>query len=145
MFCIRGCGAGHAGQEACAGREGHHGISLSNELGLANLLEDVGDVRFVGPLVALAGKIGLALLFEVVSDELGFGIPLTALAISIGCCDIGQVLRTDDEMMDSNPTPPREISSGNGNEVRVCMFGERERPARTKVEHRLTAGPPRSS
>jgi hypothetical protein len=76
-------------------------------------------------------------------------MPLTAVAIGIGCCNIGQVLRREDDIMDSNPTPPRiqarEIRSGDRNEVRVCMFGERERPMRTRVGHILTTGPPRSS
>jgi hypothetical protein len=75
-------------------------VAFSNELGLVILREDVGDKRLVIQLVTLAGKIGVALPFEVVSVELGLGMPLMALVISIGCCDIGQVLRREEDIMD---------------------------------------------
>jgi hypothetical protein len=47
----------------------------------------------------------LVRLLKEVGDELGIGIPLTALAVSIGC-DIGQDLRSEDDIVSSNPPPP---------------------------------------
>ena len=50
--------------------------------------------------------VGLTVLLEEVGDELGPGIPLTNLAVSIRGCDTGQGLRSDDDIVSSNPPPP---------------------------------------
>ena len=86
--------------------------ALTDELGLVILIVDVGDER----LVVYADQLGLAVLLENVSNELGLGVPLTTLTVSIGCCDIGTGLRSEDDVNGSiNPPQPRvrvrEISS----------------------------------
>ena len=54
-------------------------------------------------------ELGLAVLLEDVGEELNLGIPLTPLAIGIGRHDIGQGLRREDDVNDSNQVI--EISS----------------------------------
>ncbi len=68
------------------------------------------------PLAALADQLGLTVLLENVGNELGLGLPLTTLAVSISCCYIGQGLRSEDDVNGSSKPPQprvrvREISS----------------------------------
>jgi hypothetical protein len=81
--------------------------AITDEIGLLTLLEDVGDERLVVPHAVLASQLGLAVLLEDVGDELGLVIPLTALAVSIGCCDIGQGLGSKDDVNGTDPPQPR--------------------------------------
>ena len=65
------------------------------------------------------------LFFEGVGDELGLGIPHTALVVSNGCCDIGQALRRVDDREQLSTT------TNNLRERNMCWFvwcPERERP-----------------
>jgi len=72
--------------------------AIADEIGLLILLEDVGDERLVVPHVVFANQLGLAVLLEDVGNELGLVIPLMTLAVSIGCCDIGQGLGSKDDV-----------------------------------------------
>jgi hypothetical protein len=83
-------------------------VVLNNKLCLVILPEDVGIKHLVVPPVALAEQLGLAVLLDNVGNELRLGVPLTTLAVSIGCCDIGQGLRSEDDVnCSSNPPQPR--------------------------------------
>ncbi len=85
--------------------------AITDEIGLLTLLEDVGDERLVVPHAVLANQLGLAVLLEDVGDELGLVIPLMALVVSIGCCDIGQGLGSKDDGNGTDPPQPRVSES----------------------------------
>ena len=69
-----------------------------DELGLNILPEDVSNERVVN-LVTFTNELGLVIHLEDISDKLGLGMPLTALAVNIGCSDIQLDLRREDDMI----------------------------------------------
>ncbi len=62
-------------------------------------------------LAAFADELDHVILLDDVGDELGLVVPLTALAIGIGRCDIGQYLRREDNIIGSDPPPPVQIQA----------------------------------
>ena len=74
-------------------------LDFSDELGLGILPEDVINERLVVSLVTFANELGVVIHLEDISDEFGLGMPLTALAVSIGCSNIRLVLRREDDVM----------------------------------------------
>jgi len=70
-----------------------------DELGLGILPEDVSNERLVVNLVTFTNELGLVIYLEDISDELGLGMPLTALAVNISCSDIRLDLRREDDII----------------------------------------------